>query len=224
MIAEPKNSSAAPASAWTAGIALLFLGIGLQGAFAPLVPLAAEGPPRLDLGDEVMAEPFESAAMLPEEAVELKPEPPVQALELPPLPEVADTLLTPEMPELVPLEAVIRKPEATPRNRPEPRPEVRPRPSSTTAGTGAPEMFTAGGGGKFPPPPYPATARASRLQGSLRLLVTVEPSGLPSSATVTSSSGHPILDSTARDHVQRRWRWPEGALRRYIVPVTFILQ
>jgi protein TonB len=56
------------------------------------------------------------------------------------------------------------------------------------------------------------------------LLVTVEASGLPGAVSVSSSSGHAILDSAARDHVQRRWRWPSGEVRRYIVPIRFVLQ
>jgi TonB family protein len=58
----------------------------------------------------------------------------------------------------------------------------------------------------------------------VRLLVTVEASGLPSAVSVTISSGHPELDAAARDQVQRRWRWPAGEVRRYIVPVKFVLQ
>ncbi|WP_425510098.1 energy transducer TonB [Verrucomicrobium spinosum] len=52
----------------------------------------------------------------------------------------------------------------------------------------------------------------------MRLLVVVEMSGIPGSVSVQSSSGNGELDSAAQDHVRRRWRWPAGEIRRYIVP------
>lgn len=58
----------------------------------------------------------------------------------------------------------------------------------------------------------------------MRLLVTVESSGVPSSVAVQSSSGFSSLDNAARDQVSRRWRWPAGNVRRFIVPVRFVLQ
>jgi protein TonB len=52
----------------------------------------------------------------------------------------------------------------------------------------------------------------------------VEVSGLPGSVSVMASSGHSELDRAAQDHVRRRWRWPAGETRRYIVPVRFVLR
>jgi protein TonB len=58
----------------------------------------------------------------------------------------------------------------------------------------------------------------------VRLLVTVEASGVPSSVTVSEPSGFASLDSAAKDTVQRRWRWPAGDVRKFIVPIRFVLQ
>jgi protein TonB len=67
-------------------------------------------------------------------------------------------------------------------------------------------------------------ARRAGAQGTVRLLVIVEVSGLPGSVSVMASSGHSELDRAAQDHVRRRWRWPAGETRRYIVPVRFVLR
>jgi protein TonB len=238
MVTTPKNTDAHLASAWTAGIAMLFLGIGLQGATESLVPALRTEVAQIDVGDEVMVEEFEAPAATEEQEVaeETELEEPVEEFEIPPLPEIAAPLTPPEMVELTELEQIVESP-PTPVKPPEAKPAPKPRPvartappsarpKSTSGGSGPPQLFTGGGGrgGRFPSPYYPASARSAGLQGSLRLLVTVEPSGLPSAVNVSSSSGHSALDSAARDHVQRRWRWPSGEVRRYIVPVKFVLQ
>jgi protein TonB len=77
---------------------------------------------------------------------------------------------------------------------------------------------------RFPSPNYPAAARANKEQGTVKLLVVVEATGIPSSVSVQSSSGSSALDNAARDHISRRWRWPAGEVRRFLVPVRFVLQ
>jgi protein TonB len=233
MIVPPPDSGSHLASAWVTGVALLFLGVGLQGAMKPLAPEVQAAIADLDVGDEIMVEEFDAPASAPEDASEEEVvEELVEEIEIPPLPEITPPLSPPEMAELTPLEPVLEKP-APIAKAPDPKPRTterkpapRPRESGTREGGGAPQLFTGagGGGGRYPSPYYPASARSAGVQGSLRLLVTVEPSGLPSSVVVSSSSGHSVLDSAARDHVQRRWRWPSGQTRRYIVPVRFVLQ
>jgi protein TonB len=234
VITTPKNSNAHLASAWTAGIALLFLGVGLQGAMAPLVPAVKTELAKIDIGDEVMVEEFEAPASAPAAAAEPQPMAPPLEIDIPPLPEITSPLTPPEMVELTPLEPSVENP--TPPSKPsEARPaEAKPRavarkpatsPAGSQGGSGEPQLFTGGGGpGHFPAPSYPASARSEGIEGNLRLLVTVSASGLPTSVSVTSSSGHSILDNAAREHVQRNWRWPSGEVRRYIVPVRFVLR
>ncbi len=241
MILPPKSSSAHLASAWTAGVATLFLAVGIGGAITPLVPGIQIETPVIDIGDNIMVEEFSSASAPAAEIPETQPEEQlVEEVEIPPIPEIAPPLTPPDMVELTTLEPIVEKqPTPTPKPPdPKPKPQTTPRRTTTKprsqgtsadgtgtgGGGGAPTLFTGAGGGNFPAPYYPASARTANKQGTVRLLVTVEATGVPSSVSVSGSSGHSILDSAARDHVQRRWRWPSGPIRRYIVPVRFVLQ
>lgn len=246
MIRPPHDINAHLASAWTAGIAALFLGIGFSGAGTPLLP---EGPPTLMMveeGDEVMAEEFEPPPGVEEPAAE-SAEPaldePIEELEIPPVPEITPPLTPPEMAEITPLEKIVEPPKTPPSVKPptpKPRPVVERKPQpvqgtpgGTPGGASGPQgkpggtgnVVKAGGGkGRFPQPGYPSGARRSGLQGTVRLSVTVEASGLPASVNVIGSSGHAELDAAARDGVLRRWRWPTGDVRRFTVPVRFVLK
>lgn len=243
MIATPKDCNAHLASTWTAGIAAMFLAIGMVGATAPLVPEITIEQMPMDIGEEVAIEEFEAPA--DSGPVELKQdeleEEIIEDVEIPPVPEIAEPLTPPEMAEITPLETPpppIEKPKPKPKpieDKPKPKPAVsRPAPArpSTSPGTGSgggggsgpPTLFSGGGRGRYPSPGYPAEARSARLQGSVRSMVTVETSGMPSSVSVISSSGHSVLDSAAQSHVRRRWRWPSGDVRRYIVPIRFVLR
>ena len=241
MITAPKTSNAYLLSTWSAGIALLCLGIGLHGAGTPLLPADEAISPGKEIDDTVMVETFQppAAAAAPEESP-LEPETKEEDLEIPPLPKVTPPLTPPEMVEITPLEEappplmpkpVEKKPEP-PKPAPAPKPTPRPAVKANTAvsnnidGSGSsPVTFNrAGSAGRFPDPVYPASARAAKIQGTVRLLVTVEASGIPSSVEVTTSSGSGALDSAARDTVSRRWRWPAGSVRKFIIPVRFVLQ
>lgn len=235
MISTPKQPRVYLASAWMAGVTLAVLLVGGHGASQPLLPRTAESPVKLDLGDEVLLEQFDP----PSAAAEEKPHEPETVeepdIEIPPLPVIQPPLTPPEMVELTPLE---EPPPAAPPKPPVPKPKPRPEPrrtasappgageprGGTAGGSGAVTTFTGGGSGRFPSPGYPAAARMNKEQGSVRLLVTVEANGLPSSVTIQSSSGFATLDNAARDQISRRWRWPAGEVRRYIVPVRFVLQ
>lgn len=235
MILEPKGSNAHLFSAWAAGFALLCLGIGLHGAATPLEPVrAAVFKPGVG-DDSVMVQDFSPPAA----SDDAPPEPPKEEIEedltIPPLPEITPPLSPPEMVELTPVEEVRETPKPKPVEKkpdaPKPKPTSIPRPeakpstsSGTSGGSSSPVVFKGGGSGRFPSPFYPASARSSRQQGVVRLLVTVEVSGIPSSVTVTESSGFASLDSAAKDTVQRRWRWPAGDVRKFIVPIRFVLQ
>jgi protein TonB len=180
--------------------------------------------PTVDLLEFAAPETPESAQ--PTEA----PKPP-EPLELTELPEVPEMPEIPPMPALLPLETPSPSRQLPMPNKPmEPakvnKPETKPI-AASPGGTGItpakPTVFT-GGGGSFPQPTYPASARASRQQGSVRLLVTVEANGSPSTIVVSSSSGHAVLDRAARDVVSRRWKWPAGPIRQYIIPFNFVLK
>lgn len=240
MILAQKNSNAHLASTWALSVALATLGIGLYGATQPLLPPSENIVVVQDIGDAVFIEEFNPPAAAAAE-VELPPETEpeiVEELEIPPLPVIEAPLSPPEMAELTPLEPVREAPPAKvepqkPAPISKPKPAAR-KPSASKTGTegqagsgstGVPTLFSGGGkSGRFPSPSYPASARSSRLQGVVRLLVVVESSGLPGSVSIETSSGHLSLDNAASDHIRRRWRWPAGDVRRYIVPVRFVLQ
>ncbi len=241
MIHEPKTNSAYLISAWSAGIALLCLGIGLHGATTPLLPAPDVLIHRNVSKDTVMVEIFQPpAAAAAAEETPPEPEMKEEDIEIPPLPEITPPLTPPEMVEITPLEEALPAPMPKPvEHKPEPPkpatvPKPAPRPankpntpaSNNSNGNGSsPVAFNrAGSTGRFPDPNYPASARAARQQGTVRLLVTVEASGIPSSVEVNTSSGSGALDNAARDTISRRWRWPSGSVRKFIIPVRFVLQ
>jgi protein TonB len=101
---------------------------------------------------------------------------------------------------------------------------TRPARTDGTPGGSQAVPFSGVGGGSFPAPAYPSSARAARVQGTVVLLVTVESSGVPSVVEIRTSSGHSMLDTAARDHLRRNWRWPSGEARLFLVPIKFVLQ
>ena len=240
MITAPKERDAHLPSTWVAAICLVVLGVGLQGAITPVLP-PQMNIEMLDTGETVGMEEFDPPAAGPAETTpEQKEEMEDTSIEeeIPPLPTLEAPLTPPEMTEITPLEEV-QKP--LPQVKPSPPKPTPPKPaavrkpaavssarngtgSGVSGGTGPPSLFTGGGSGRFPSPSYPAAARAAKQQGTVRLLVVVESSGMPGSVSVQSSSGISALDNAACDHVRRRWRWPSGDTRRYIVPVRFVLK
>lgn len=224
-----------PYAAWLSGLAVAMLTLGTYGALQPLLPPVEEvfftGDDSVQVVD--FQPPAEAPAQAQEEVPQEQPAEPEVEVEIPVLPEITPPLTPPEVPELVTVDQP-PPPKATPpekKKTEEPKTKSAPRRtsqttgSSTSAGTGgAPTLFTGGGGGRFPQPSYPASARSARIQGTVRIMITVEESGLPSSVDVQTSSGSSALDNAAADCLRRRWRWPAGPVRRYIVPVRFQLR
>lgn len=128
-----------------------------------------------------------------------------------------DVFEVPAADELLELEQLKQPGPPKPLARSAPRTEERP-PASLRASGGQPGGSTAGAStarrsvtkGYFPAPPYPASARSRRLEGTVQLRVTFGPDGRVTSAVVTRSSGYSELDRSASDWVQRRWRGPGG--------------
>lgn len=68
-------------------------------------------------------------------------------------------------------------------------------------------------------PVYPVLARRLNLDGVVRLLVTVAPSGTPNAVEVLG--GNPVLVKSAQDAVST-WRWaPAAHESKEIVELTF---
>ena len=81
---------------------------------------------------------------------------------------------------------------------------------------------------KTPLPPYPAAARAERLEGLVVLSVLVASDGRVVDVTVASSSGHTVLDQAAAGAVKRWTFAPAHRGARAVesvveVPVKFAL-
>lgn len=221
-------------------IALAVLGVGLYGANQPLLPVQETHVMELSFGESTMIEEFNPLANASsmEQQVELETEL-LEEIEIPPLPIIEKTFTPPEMADLIPVEPVRETPSSPKVNPTKPESSTKSRAvvqrSSKKIGTAQQEestgysgpnplIYGGGGSGDFPSPSYPASARSNGLQGVVQLLVIVEDSGIPSSVSVQSSSGHASLDSSASDHVRRLWRWPSGSMHRYIVPIRFVLQ
>jgi periplasmic protein TonB len=74
-----------------------------------------------------------------------------------------------------------------------------------------------------PRPPYPYEARSKRITGSGVITATVDPaSGSVTDASVTQSTGNPILDDAAVSTF-RRWRFRPGSVSKVRIPITFTL-
>jgi TonB family protein len=229
------------ASAWIAGVAGLFLLIGAGGALSPTSPAlhfsagdrSAAEPSRVE---EVFSAPPEPSAPSTPEDAEAVPAPPDIAI--PPLPEITAPLQPPEMLEIQAIEPIPeQKPPARPHEKTLENPEPKPPSKRSSApagaagrtqagnpGEGQPLPFSTAGGGRFPAPAYPSSARSGRMEGTVVLLVHVEASGVPTAVEIRSSSGHTLLDTAARDHLRRNWRWPSGETRLYLVPIKFVLK
>ncbi len=133
-------------------------------------------------------------------------------------PELAECALLPppDTPSFDPLATDVT-PEASEEPPPPPIPHrrhsSRPTPLATTSAptprhdptTPSPESFTPPTYRSAPPPPYPAALRQSGIEGTVRLRVTLAPSGHPLSVTILQSSGHSQFDSSAKDWVLRHW-------------------
>lgn len=236
MIAPPKTRNAHLLSAWGAGVALLFLGIGLHGAVQPLIPVATEFTPRTVPPEEIMIEEFQPppAPAAAEAAEPVAQDPAIEEIEIPSVPEIAEPIMPPEMVDITPLEPILENPKPVPATQPPvrkpaalarpPAPSPRPATPGTSSGSGAPALVSGRGKGRFPEPYYPASARKAGLQGRVHLQVTVEANGEPSSVVVTKSCGHAVLDAAARNSVLRRWRWPTGQVRQLPIIIHYNLE
>ncbi|MBN8417465.1 MAG: TonB family protein [Verrucomicrobia bacterium] len=231
---------------WLVGITGSFLTVGVIGMFAAdLPPIHLKTLEDLDESAELpmvetsMAEllamdasadqPAETEPVLPPEISEVIETPP-ENLDLPEIAEamtMEDIFAIPTAPKiedaLRPIDPVKRQPPPSP-----PRPRVASsggtRSNTSQAGTaGGSGTSGSGGKGKFPQPSYPDFARSSGMQGTVRLSISVGPSGAVEGVSVIGSTGFSSLDEYAASWVRRNWRWPAGAPHRYTLPLKFRL-
>jgi protein TonB len=77
-------------------------------------------------------------------------------------------------------------------------------------------------------PPYPRSARAAGIEGTVRITALVEASGAVASAEVSISSGNAALDRAALEEVRRTSFQPavqngKAVACRLIIPIRFLL-
>ena len=238
------------ALSWIVGITGSFLTVGVIGMFADDLPPIhlktledLENATELPMVETSMAElmSMEASADQPAETEPVLPVEIPEAIETPPenldLPEIAeamtmeDIFAVPTAPKiedaLRPIDPVKQQTPTVP-TRPRSAPVASSggtRSNTTQAGTaGGSGTAGSGGKGKFPQPSYPDFARSSGMQGTVRLSISVGPSGAVDGVSVISSTGFSALDEYAASHVRRNWRWPAGAAHRYTLPLTFRLR
>lgn len=78
-------------------------------------------------------------------------------------------------------------------------------------------------GGDQPWPDYPAAARRRGEEGTVTVRLSVDAAGAVTSAAVAASSGWRSLDEAAAGTVRRRWSFPPGEPRDYLVDIRFEL-
>ncbi|WP_395735752.1 energy transducer TonB [Prosthecobacter sp.] len=237
---------------WMVGITASFLTVGVIGMFAAdLPPIHLKSLEDLDQAEEIpmvetsMAELLSMAETSTEQSADAEPVLPVEipdTVETPPenldLPEIAEAMTMEDVfavPTAPKIEDALRPVDPEVKPRPAPTPQRTrtaavasssgTRSSTSQAGTaGGTGTAGSGGKGKFPQPGYPDFARSAGMQGTVRLSISVGPSGMVEGVTVVGSTGFSSLDEYAASWVRRNWQWPGGAAHRYTLPLTFRLR
>ncbi|MDB6004050.1 MAG: hypothetical protein JWR15_1037 [Prosthecobacter sp.] len=236
---------------WIVGISGSFLTVGIIGMFAAdLPPIHLRTLEDLDNAVELPMVETSMAELLAmeanaEQASDTEPVLPVEipeTIETPlenlDLPEIAEAMTMEDIfaiPTAPKVEDALRPIDPLVKPKPTPAPE-RPRsaPLASSSGTrsstsqagtaGGSGTSGSGGKGKFPQPSYPDFARSAGMQGTVRLSISVGPSGGVEGVSVIGSTGFSSLDEYAASWVRRNWRWPGGAAHRYTLPLTFRLR
>lgn len=73
-----------------------------------------------------------------------------------------------------------------------------------------------------PRPEYPYEARSRKITGSGICVLTLDPSGSVTDASMAQSIGNPILDN-ATVSTFKRWRFRPGAFSKVKVPITYTM-
>ena len=236
---------------WIVGITGSFLTAGVIGMFAADLPPIhlktledLEDVTELPMVETSMAELLAMEASA-EPSAEIEPVLPVEipdTIETPPenldLPEIAEAMTMEDIfaiPTAPRIESALQPVDPMVKPKPMPAPSrSRTAPVASKGGTSSntSQAGTAGGGGtagrggkgKFPQPSYPDFARSSGMQGTVRLSISVGPSGSVEGVSVIGSTGFSSLDEYAASWVRRNWHWPAGTSHRYTLPLTFRLR
>ena len=197
-------------------------------------PLLYKPPPRWHvwaaLGGAVLIEAVAVVAAIKREA------PPMDLSQIPSA-EVIATLEQPTEeptppPEDIPLPEPPPMPEVQPEFHEETTPPPKRPPNAKIAPVKAPSVARPAGMMSIssakalainsPRPEYPYEARSRHIMGSGVCVVSVDPSGSVTDATMVQSIGNPILDNSAVSAF-RRWRFRPGVAPKVKIPITFTM-
>lgn len=216
--------------AWANAICALFAIIGVIGIFQPLFVLPVKAAPlKSDLVPVLFnpppPQPPQSVAQNNAATPENSTTEPVETPEVIPAVTPMNAQITFAVPVEGPVRVVAAKyAEAPPAKLS--RPAAPPVSNSNPGGSGAAVEFnpTEGDGGTYPRPDrYPSLAQQRGWQGKAILNVRVDVRGIPSEVTIAESSGYRILDNDALEWVKRKWRFPAGPERLFLVPFVYKL-
>ncbi len=221
--------------AWANAICALFALIGVVGIFQPLFVLSAPAPVEKPYSVPVLFNPpppqptvSRSVASSDSAPQENSPEP----VELPDI-VPAVTPMNAQVAFAVPVEGPVRLVAAKYAVPPPAKlkPVQGPPANNGKPGGGSGNVVgdavafepTLGDGGVYPRPTYPLWANRAGLEGDIMLEVRVSASGVPVFVTVANSTAARSLDDYTIQWLKKRWRFPAGSERRYLVPFTYKL-
>jgi protein TonB len=185
--------------AWVNSICILFFLIGVLGSRPGSI--STRQPPPID---ETVPAIIETVPLQPapeqkteEQSIEKTTDAPQVVVVTPDAPSI--NFSVPTIGNLLVPNAVAAAPPLAPMAAPAP---LKSRPTT---------LENTGGTGERPQPPYPKMAIELGQQGKVTLLITADPEGRIVSLEVSKSSGFPLLDRSAMDHVKRHWLLPKGS-------------
>jgi len=211
---SPANRDASRKLAWVNSICILFLLIGVFGARQPVISLSRPSP----LAEAPITVAVEPPPPPPEQAPE-KLQPTTE--EKPQAPQVvAVTLDSPAVNFSVPTVGNLVVPNGVAAT-----PPLNPMRPITSPVEGRATVLQTGEGGDRPAPPYPKIAIEEGQEGSVPLLITLDANGHIASVEFMGSSGHPLLDQTAKEFVKKNWIMPRnGTNQQYETVINFRLK
>ena len=109
------------------------------------------------------------------------------------------------------------------RSSPTPRPSPPTRPLATvTSADNRTASYTPPSYMSAPPPPYPASMRQSRVEGTVRLRIYLLTDGKPAHVEIVDSSGYAELDSEASSWVLKHWLFTPALRNHSPIPSTVL--
>jgi len=183
--------------AYVNSICSLFLAIGLAGINPPVQEQRVPEPVQSFVPVEIVQPPEPPKTEPQQQEQEPEPQPNTPVL----MPQVATVVAADpsKVSFAVPVEGPVVFAPAKFAQAPPPAP---PKPAGRTV-----VKMTGAEGGTFPAPAYPRAALEQRLEGTVTLLIGVNPDGSVESVEVKTSSGRVTLDRAAVLHVKAKYKF-----------------